>query len=260
METVAIVGDTHSDAQFVSNVHNHLRFKPEVRTIVQLGDFGFTFDKNMIASIEAWLARDEERNWFWLDGNHDQHDFLDELTEEHGKSDPINMGCMNPFGWSFPDRLWYCPRGSTTVIGESLCLFMGGAYSIDKAYRQPHVSWWSQELITEADIRRAEEFGKVDVVFSHDMPIVSEFEQELNKHGYKVGPESLNNRLAMNAVVAATRPQDLYHGHYHTRHTGEHTTPSGWVVDVHGVGANVNDRGYLDHACYPEHNVLIREL
>jgi predicted phosphodiesterase len=233
MTKILIVGDTHSDAQFVSNIHTEAK-RFGVKTIVQLGDFGYNFDNNVIASIKAWLDRDPEHQWFWLDGNHDQHDFIEGVILQSDYP-----GYPVPY---FHERMFYCHRGSVTEIGGKTCMFMGGAYSIDKAYRKEHISWWPQEMIRQSDVQRALELAegrKIDVLFSHDCPTSEFIDTWLKSEGYKVDHNSTSNRQALTYVVDSVRPQDLYHGHYHYRYDSDHVTPEGWKTHVHGVGANV---------------------
>lgn len=233
MTKVLIVGDTHGDAQFVSNIHAAAR-AADVDTIVQLGDFGYNFDRNLLASIEAWLDRDENHQWFWLDGNHDQHDFIEGvILKDEFPGYPVPH---------FHDRMYYCHRGSITEIGGRTCMFMGGAFSIDKAWRKEYISWWSQEMIRQSDVTRALENAKdrkIDVLFSHDCPPSEYVDTWLKSEGYKVDHNSNANREALGHVVNEVRPQHLYHGHYHLRYDAPYTTPEGWVTQCHGVGANI---------------------
>lgn len=233
MSKVLIVGDTHGDASFVSNIHQVARMQ-NVDTIVQLGDFGYNFDRNVIASISAWLDRDEGHQWFWLDGNHDEHNYIEEtILKGDFPGYPVPH---------FHDRMFYCHRGSITTIGDVTCMFMGGAYSIDKAYRHPGISWWPQEMIRQSDIMRALENAegkKIDVMFTHDTPPSEFVDQWLKSQGYKIDPYSTANREALGHVVDSVRPQHLYHGHYHWRYDAPYTTPDGWVTEVHGLGANI---------------------
>lgn len=239
MTKVIIVGDTHGDAQFVSNIHQAARHEG-VDTIVQLGDFGYNFDRNLLHSISSWLDRDEEHKWYWLDGNHDQHDFIEGVIL---KGD--FPGYPVPH---FHDRMFYCHRGSITEIGGKTCMFMGGAYSIDKQYRLEHdrlhktKSWWPQEMIRQSDVARAIELAEdrtIDVLFSHDCPPSEYVDNWLKKEGYKVDHNSNANREALGHVVDRVRPKDLYHGHYHLRYDAPYTTPDGWETRCHGVGANI---------------------
>lgn len=234
-----IVGDTHADASFVSNVHKLARSSEEsdnpVRCIVQLGDFGYTFDGNMMASICAWLDRHEDNIWYWVDGNHDHHDYLDLIRKDQDTTTPIAL-------FEYHNRLFYVPRGAIFDIGETTCMGFGGAYSIDKSSRRAHVSWWPQEMPTKGDVYRAlanfEDHGPIDVMFTHDAPCSDHLERWLDRYGYKVGPESKASRLLVTEVVDAVQPLHLYHGHYHQ----EYTTRYG-VTYIQGVGANLTHNG-----------------
>lgn len=228
-----------------------------VTTIVQLGDFGYTFDSNLLASIGAWLMRDESHKWYWLDGNHDQHDYIENvIMKDRDGTIPIAH---------FHDRMYYCPRGSIVDIGDKVCMFMGGAYSIDKNMRHAGTEWWPQEMIRESDLERAfmnVTDESIDVVFSHDTPPTEFIEEELYRSGYKSDRNSAHNRQMLGALVNVVRPRDLYHGHYHWRYDTEYIGPDGWLTRVHGIGANVSVRStgqWLDPTARPGHNYIIQE-
>lgn len=256
MTKVAIIGDTHSDSSFVSAVHKQAR-TDEVTTIIQLGDFGFSFDRNMIESITAWLSRDDSHRWYWIDGNHDQHDYLDALVAQAGTvpSTPISMAAL-PFEdmynrsskvsfTHFHERLFYVPRGTVFTIGGTTILGLGGAYSIDEHYRKAGYSWWPQELITNAEkalaVHNAHEYGPIDVMITHDGPSSQYLESWLDRFGYKVDPKSNTNRMNVTDVVNRVRPKALFHGHYHERYDTLYETPQGHNVEVHGIAANIPD-------------------
>lgn len=147
------------------------------------------------------------------------------------------------------------------TIGGKKCLFLGGAFSIDKEWRQPHVSWWPQEMIRESDIRRAVSRDDIDVMFTHDSPPNPQLDPLLYEgRGYKIDPDSVNNRMALAGVVNAVRPSVLFHGHYHHRYTGTYIGDSGWRTRIEGVGANINENPRLDSTIFLGENVLIRKF
>jgi Icc-related predicted phosphoesterase len=261
---VLLLGDTHGDATFIANVHKYAR-EYEVETVIQLGDFGYDFGKNTIHTIQAWLERDDSHKWYWLDGNHDHHDFIEEVIQaDQDLSAPINMGGMG-FGGDkvvFPDRMFYMPRGSVQQFGARTALALGGAFSIDKHARTPHKSWWHQELIRRSDEERA--IGNayknepIDVMLCHDAPPSEWLETQLDSNGYKVGPESKANRRTLARVVDEVRPQSLYHGHYHYRYDASYYSRQGWEVRIHGVGANV-EGNWIDHTAKPGINFIVKD-
>lgn len=249
---VLIVGDTHSDYQFVVNIHDEAS-RLGVNTIVQLGDFGFSFLPPILDAIREWLDEDPMRMWYWLDGNHDQHDYIQSAIIGDRPTDaPIPH---------FHDRMLYCPRGSTATIGSKTCMFLGGAFSVDKSRRVRFVSWWPQEKISHADVQQAIKNGPpgtIDVLFSHDCPETEYISQQLDAYGYKVDADSFDNRDKLTSVVDAVQPKDLYHGHYHWRYDTEYTSPSGAITAVHGVGANIKEGGWgIDHRAFYGRNFLV---
>lgn len=257
MTTVCIIGDTHADATFVANIHRAIK-PDDVDVIVQLGDFGFTFPDSLLHSIYAWLDKEPGRLWYWIDGNHDEHNYIQNVIMDGESGDfPISH---------FHERMFYCPRGSVAMIGNKKALFVGGAYSIDKRYRVPDISWWSQEMITHADVDHALENvhrvgGAIDVMFTHDSPNHRWLVNELSAHGYKVDQDSYANRMNLTSIVERVHPKVLYHGHYHWRYSEDFVSQlDGWIVHVEGVGANISSNTYgMDPTARRNHNFLIEE-
>lgn len=260
MTKVMIVGDTHGHDKTVSNINKAARIH-DVDTIVQLGDFGYNFDPNLLASIRAWLDQDDGRKWYWLDGNHDHHEYIAEsILPGADRSKPVPH---------FHDRMFYCPRGSVVTIGEKRCMFLGGAYSIDVNYRTPYISWWPQEMITYADVERCIENGSfghpdgsIDVMFTHDTPPTEWIVEKLEASGYKSDASSSHNRKLLGFAVDHVRPNEIYHGHYHWRYSDiPYVTNDGWKVAVHGVAANVATSiggQWIDPEAIEDHNYVLR--
>lgn len=257
---VIIVGDTHADGNFTANILRAAKLY-DVTTIIQLGDFGYTWDKTQLDSITAWLRRDESHRFYWLDGNHDQHDDIDTFMEGESKDVPFNMRDTVIGGKVFPKNMYYLPRGCVFEVGSKRLLAMGGAYSIDEAYRTQGLSWWPQETIGGQDIDNAivnaDMWDSIDIMVTHDMPCVTQMENQMASVGYKNDQKSKYNRINLSRIVDHVRPQELYHGHMHRRYDEVYETPQGWQVQVHGVGANVNPRGYIDHTAHYDQNFIL---
>lgn len=235
---VLLVGDTHCDTTFAINVTDMAR-ELEVETIVQLGDFCLRLNESFLRVWSDWLDEDDSRLFFWLDGNHDDHDFLDEMTDGADLDHPVAF-------WH--ENMYYCPRGSVTKLGDTTVMFMGGAHSIDWMRRTPGVDWWPQETIKDHEVDRAiDNAYDVDVICSHDCPETIWFGGKLDEGDYKVDRASEHNRKQVTRLVEAVLPWNLYHGHYHESYSTM-SIYDGGVVGVHGLGANIkhtdNGRSY----------------
>jgi predicted phosphodiesterase len=215
---VLLAGDTHGDMEQA----RYLFMVADLEScdaIVQVGDFGYWPHMAPYDERVNKLAVDAGIDFYWLDGNHENFDALEEA---------VNTEAPKP--QQMRERLWYLPRGCTWTWQGCRLMALGGAYSIDKEARVEGRSWWRQELITAAQVETAMSRGHVDVLLTHDAP---EGVCPIVSGGYKGDEISRGNRLAVTAVVEATRPKLLVHGHYHYRYSSQYTqnTPQ-----VEGLG------------------------
>ena len=104
---------------------------------------------------------------------------------------------------------------------------LGGAWSIDKAQREPGISWWNTETITDEDVKRAIGRGKIDVLFSHDTVSF------IQVPGIIPLEEGERNRYQVDKVVKACLPSLVVHGHYHINYTRHDGFPIG--ADTNGL-------------------------
>lgn len=212
-----LIGDTHGHEGFSRRVCRSATAS-NVQAMIQLGDFGFLFKRDFIRVWTDWLEEDDSRLFFWLDGNHDDHNYIEEEILGGRWHDLLDAGdpvIDHPIA-HWHERMFYCPRGSVTKLGDTTVQFLGGAYSIDKHRRAPDVTWWHQETITMAQAGFAVDnsYG-VEVMFTHDCPNTAWFQRKLRSGDYKVDRDSQNNRDMVTAVVQEVSPHTLYHGHYH---------------------------------------------
>jgi predicted phosphodiesterase len=228
---VLLVGDTHGDTKFHIKVMRAAR-SSNAQAIIQLGDWDLRMRPAFRTPALDWLEEDEDRLYFWLDGNHDNHDYIREVIMHGEVAD-------NPVA-HWHERMFYCPRGSVTKLGDTTVMFLGGAYSIDKNRRTPGADWWPGETISVIDAATAvENSNGVDIMFTHDCPNTVWFNNELDKGQYKVDAASQSNRDLLSRIVHAVAPKKLYHGHYHTAYESDVTTSKGFPCQVTGLSANV---------------------
>lgn len=249
MTKLLILGDTHGNMHHLQKAANIAR-RNKVDQIIQVGDFGFLFDENKLQSVTNVLSQGGGIPLIWFDGNHENFDMLADLGATPQDGEPTQL----------TELVTYSPRGYVWDFDGIKTMTLGGAFSIDKDWREPHITWWAQEMITEGDIRRACDKGKVDLLLTHDAPqLPPKLDLYMQKMGFDVGgyktdKDSRNNRLAVTAVMQAVRPSLVIHGHFHYRYNdmlmdtpvvGLHRDKSGsksWVIlDMEEFAASVEE-------------------
>ncbi|GJO46057.1 hypothetical protein NJB1604_25500, partial [Mycobacterium marinum] len=151
---VAIAGDWHSDAKYAVGAIEHAA-KREATVLIQLGDFGYNFTDEYLDSLEEALDRCGMVLGF-VDGNHENFERL--------LGWPIDQDGLR----YLRAHLVHLPRGFRWLWGQTRCLALGGAYSIDRFLRKRGRSWWEQELLTMRQANAAAAAGEADAMFCHD--------------------------------------------------------------------------------------------
>ena len=159
---------------------------------IQVGDFGIGFaGPYWHDNVAAWQAASPQHRF--IRGNHD---------------DPARCKTMPGF---IPDG---------TIQND--VMFIGGAYSIDKAYRHEGISWWADE---ECSIQQFNQLidvyaaVKPRVMITHDAPIAVTTEMFIQT-GLALGGMSakqipnLTNQ-AFQAMFDFHQPDEWYFGHWH---------------------------------------------
>lgn len=202
---ILFAGDTHGN---IDHWHYLIRvaLANEVRTIIQVGDFGFwthTKDGRFFLSDLSNALILNDLDVYWIDGNHESFERLYAL--------PVGADGFRPVH----NRITHIPRGALVQIEGHKVLGIGGAYSIDKDSRLPGVSWWPEELITQGDILTALDNEQPDIVVTHDVPESVPHRYFLNQ--YPTG-ETRSQRLLLEEVFQKFHPNLWVHGHYHRRY------------------------------------------
>jgi Icc-related predicted phosphoesterase len=241
---ILAVGDTHGNDRFLTQAIKLAKKDLEADTILQAGDFGFWEHYKEGVSFLKWISRqlvEKGITLHWIDGNHENHTMLRQLYGPGGeRHKPTEEGF-----WEIRENLFYIPRGTRWNWGGVDFMGLGGAYSVDKAWRTEGKSWWPEETITQDEVAYAVRPGNVDVIVSHDapdgVPIPIFRADEKDKF-----PESRANRQQVLKVVQRTRPVLLIHGHYHCRYTDVFTWGNGRTL-VEGLGCDMDwdDRAYV---------------
>lgn len=143
---IYITGDTHANIDIARNnyLDKHLK---DTDILIVLGDFGYTWTSK---TLKLW---DKPFITLCVDGNHDNFDYLSSCPKTELFGSEVQVVKKNTY------RLI---TGNMYTINNKRFFVFGGALSIDKASRIPHVSWWSEEIPTMNDYNKAIETLKAN--------------------------------------------------------------------------------------------------
>jgi predicted phosphodiesterase len=209
---VLLAGDTHCNRSHVTYLFNVARDN-DCSLIIQLGDFGFwPRHKQGSEYLEhcQGLAKRRGVELWWLDGNHEDHDFIDAFAPEKEKiyTTVGRRGALYP-------NLKYLSRGARFELDGVKFIAYGGAFSVDRAQGAKFVSWFPQEMI---DLGHVESLSNepVDVLLSHDVPTGFTFHYD---EGSTLSIVSKEARDALYKLVQKTKPKYCFGGHHHLNGT-----------------------------------------
>lgn len=172
MET-RLVGDLHGRYDL-----KHLM----VPNSIQLGDLD-------LFGYDHWSFNDGSR--FFIDGNHDQ---FPKLNPDSNDLQEINK------------NLFYIPRGF--VNGK--VLFIGGAHSIDSAFRTPYYDLFNEESLNVRQFNKIRQLKvKIEVVIAHDFPFFMYQKRIKEIWGHSSHAKALSN------FFNHFKPKLWINGHHH---------------------------------------------
>lgn len=233
-DRIIAVGDIHGDEDWLSYVAREAR-KLGISTLVQAGDFGVYPGKRhekYLKVVEEKLAFYKVRCVF-IDGNHDWHEWLWNL--------PVNNEGLAQIS----EHLYYAPRGAVWSWDGISLGALGGAHSIDFEVLTEGIDWWRTERITGSQVDLLTSKGKLDILFTHDAPLLSKV-PNLTKLGEPNDSINLEQRLLLDEAVKGVTPKLLFHGHYHRHYTNtiSYTDSEGDGVEtrITGLASNLEKR------------------
>lgn len=194
-----IIGDVHGCWEMANKtISLALGAHPDIERIIQVGDFGFFPN---LYNFRPW-TKEFEQECIWIDGNHDNHDILQD-------------GWPDPLPDHMKDWVKMCERWRYNARGhvEDGILYIGGAKSIDRHHRTEGLDWWQREELSyqdQEDVLDAIEQNDIHTVISHDCP--DQVAHLLKSHHME--PDPTRNFLAH--VLDEVRPERWFFGHHHT--------------------------------------------
>lgn len=160
---IALLGDIHGDVSVLRSAAAKAK-QAGATYLIQVGDLGWS--EGLVMGV---VAERLALPVLAIDGNHEDYGFL--ATHRHPK------GGATAFGHD----LTHVHRGEILHLNGLVVAFLGGAESVDKAFRHTKFSrsegesgeylWWEEERITEEDVAPLFAYaGKVDLLVTHTPP------------------------------------------------------------------------------------------
>ena len=183
-----LIGDVHGLAYELRLVLDNLL--EDVTEVVQVGDMGVGFGQG-----DFWHESLDEAmlnaNGSWVRGNHDNP-----------------SQCRKMSSW--------IPDGSV----RNDWMFIGGAFSIDYAWRTPGVSWWEDEELSYGELDRIASIyaiTKPRVVITHDFPTQAAIELFFAEGNpfYGRGQYKTRTASALQTMFEFHQPELWVAGHWH---------------------------------------------
>jgi predicted phosphodiesterase len=204
-----VTGDTHGEQARLAYIARYMQ-KGDI--LFEAGDFGYLFcnDKDeaeFLNDVQNFLENKQAYIVF-VDGNHEAHAALNALLVEEWCGARVHK---------LRERIIHVLRGEILHIRGRKIFCFGGAFSIDRAYRELNKSYWLEELPTDSDYengnKNLESCGfQVDYILTHTCPLSTVF--SLNgRHNSK---EELPLQNYLEWVREKVTYDTWYFGHWHT--------------------------------------------
>lgn len=217
MAKLYITGDIHGDIDIRKLSKNNF-IEGETLTkedfVVICGDFGLIWSNPPTKTEEWWLNWLTSQPWttLFVDGNHENHKFLNSYQIENWKGGRIHK---------ITESIFHLMRGEVYHIAGYSVFAFGGGFSHDIYRRTENKSWWQEEMPNKSEIDNAmtnlEKCNyQVDIVLSHEAPLsLHNFMgyNRINMNPYDVKFENLANFLEYVKMNAHYKMWFL--GHYH---------------------------------------------
>lgn len=204
---IYVTGDTHANIDI--GKLNTKRFPQQLDLtkkdyLVICGDFGLVWDGSSREMYwKDWLSN-KNFTTLWIDGNHENFDILYQF--------PL-IEMFGGYVREIAPSIYHLERGQVLTIDGKKIFCMGGARSVDKAYRKEHISWWKEEIPSNEEmtmaIRSLDRCGwSVDYVFTHCAP--RSVQTMLNSY-YENDPMV----SFLERIKGGLKFKHWYFGHYH---------------------------------------------
>ena len=165
-----ITGDIHGSIDRFTNIDTKL-YPPEETGIIILGDAGFNYYLNLRDYILKAAAQKLGFTFYCVRGNHESRpEHIETIQKIYDKT-----VCHYVYYESDFPNIRYLIDGYDYYFLNKRTLIIGGAYSVDKEYRQLRGwAWWPDEQINETEkqfIETTHYNNHYNFVFTHTCPL-----------------------------------------------------------------------------------------
>lgn len=198
-----VLGDIHGT---LTKLNWMRQFIKSDDIVIQVGDFGFY--KDVLDEFGKVFPKGYPAKIMAIAGNHEDYTLVDSWS----KTEPTEVA----------RNLYHVPRGYVMEHGGKRMGFMGGAESIDKAWRKESYDWFPQERITQEDanlLYKNAGTKRLDYLFTHT-PTIS----AIHANFTRLVPEQwmlpsdwedVSSQM-MEQIHTTLRPRKHYCGHMHS--------------------------------------------
>lgn len=221
---VGVAGDWHSSRHAVRGALRLLKERaPDVRTILQLGDFNLGSNlpwADYRKTLAQALTTFEIGRILVTPGNHDDWGQLKQRFSAH-PGEPYLLPRL--------ESIAFLPRGYRFSIGTRSFVSFCGAASPDQENRIQGRDWWPEEEPSTAEADSTLRDGGADIMLTHEAvdggsaevdAVLARPDREIfSQRGLDA---SRRSRACVTELWNQIRPSVLFHGHMHIRAEGRH--------------------------------------
>ena len=202
---ICITGDTHGEQARLLCPQGPKTPRAGDHLII-CGDFGFIFRDNY---AEKMFLKDLEQlpyTILFVDGNHENFEALGRYPVELWQGGKVHRIGKN---------ILHLMRGQVFTIEGKTFFTFGGAYSRDRWWRERNISYWEEELPSDADYKEADRNlttcdYAVDYVLTHTAP-----REVILRRGYIPDPHEAELNGFLEYLYYRLRFGHWYCGHFH---------------------------------------------
>lgn len=218
-------GDKHADLRGLRDID----CMGQGDYLIIAGDLGLIWNKSALKEKKLYWLNGRPYTTLWVDGNHENHETLDNWDVEEWNGGKIHR---------IRDNVIHLMRGQIYTIDGFTFFTMGGADSVDKQDRINHVSWWAREMPSYAEydeglVNLEKHDNKVDFIVTHTCP---EFVLPFT-YSYK---PSTSIEKYFNQIAGEVKFRYWFFGHHHF----DGVVDDKYVGMYHSI-MSVNKRGRL---------------